>query len=118
MLMTDQVLGRAGGVHLLRPGSGLVGRQKVRIAQTHQYPCVLGSVYPFDAQIRFPRFASWFVRALLEPGAIVILHEGRASRAGVLHVLDEVLRDARRRGFAAVSVGSLIDETRRSDRSG
>jgi peptidoglycan/xylan/chitin deacetylase (PgdA/CDA1 family) len=103
---------------LLRPGSGLVDRQKVRIARRHRYLCVLGSVYPFDAQLRFPGFASAFVRALLQPGAIVILHEGRASRAGVLQVLDEVLADARRRGFAAVSAGSLIElRDRNSDRN-
>jgi peptidoglycan/xylan/chitin deacetylase (PgdA/CDA1 family) len=110
MLMTWQVLGEVGNVYLLRPGSGLVGRQKVRIAERHHHLCVLGSVYPFDAQIRCSRFASLVVRALLEPGAIVILHEVRASRSGVLDVLDEVLHDARRRGLTPVSVGRLLEQ--------
>jgi peptidoglycan/xylan/chitin deacetylase (PgdA/CDA1 family) len=109
ILITEKTLARGGSVRLLRPGSGLVNREKVRIAERHGYRCVLGSVFPLDAQTMFPRFTSLFVRVLLQPGAIVILHEGHPSRKNVIGVLDEVLSDARRRGLSAVSAGGLID---------
>ena len=108
VVMTQRTLDNAQTTWLLRPGSGFVSRHKIRIAERHGYRCLLGSVYAFDAQIRSVRWIGWFVRTLLKPGAIVILHEGKASRRHVLPVLNAVLSEAQRRGLSAVTAGQLI----------
>jgi peptidoglycan/xylan/chitin deacetylase (PgdA/CDA1 family) len=108
VLLTERTLGELGPTRLLRPGSGFVGRRKVRLAERHGYRCVLGSVHPFDAQVRSPRWMADVVRALLRPGVIVILHEGSPSRTHVLAALDDILSDARRRGCSIVPAGELL----------
>jgi peptidoglycan/xylan/chitin deacetylase (PgdA/CDA1 family) len=108
LLRTDAVLRTHDAPRLFRPGSGLISRDKTAIAKRHGYRCVLGSVYPFDAQFLSPRWTPRIVRRLLQPGDIVILHEGRPTRRPVLGVLDHVLSDARRRGFRAVTAGELL----------
>lgn len=113
LLSTGEALAAAGAgaVHLMRPGSGLVSRRKVRIAAAHGYRCVLGSVYPFDPQVPLSSWMSWCVRRALHPGAIVILHEGNSSRKAVLGVLDEVLADAAGRGFRSLTASHLLAAT-------
>ena len=68
------------------------------------------SLSPLDAQTRFPRFACWLIRTLLQPGAIVVLHEGDPSRNTVVRVLGGLLR-AQRRKLSVVTAGSLIDRS-------
>jgi peptidoglycan/xylan/chitin deacetylase (PgdA/CDA1 family) len=109
VLRTERVLG-PDVTRLLRPGSGPIGREKAGIASRSGYRCVLGSVYPFDAQLRSGRWMSWLVRTVLRPGDIVVLHEGEASRVGVVPVLAEILSAANRRRLAAVSVGALLEQ--------
>lgn len=107
ILMTRRTLDHVRPTRLLRPGSGFVSRRKIRLAEQHAYHCLLGSVYPFDAQVRHVRLISWLVRSLLQPGAIVILHEGTPSRQRVLPVLNDVLAEAQRRGLSAVTATEL-----------
>jgi peptidoglycan/xylan/chitin deacetylase (PgdA/CDA1 family) len=94
---------------LLRPGSGLISRRKVRIAARHGYRCVLGSAYVFDAHVRSRRWLSRLLRPLIRRGVIVVLHEGRPSRRRVLGVVDDLLREADARGLTAAPVGRLLE---------
>jgi peptidoglycan/xylan/chitin deacetylase (PgdA/CDA1 family) len=105
---TAATLGQPGAIRLLRPGSGLVGRRKTQLAERRGYRCVLGSVYPLDAHFPSSRFLSRLALHLLEPGAIVILHEGTPARQHVLRLLDDVLAEARQRGLTALPVGELL----------
>jgi peptidoglycan/xylan/chitin deacetylase (PgdA/CDA1 family) len=104
LVRTHDVLSGFGPLHLMRPGSGFVGRGKVRIAAKHGYRTVLGSVYPFDPQLRSSRWMSWCVRTFVHPGAFVILHE----RDRVVAVLEEVLSNAAGRGFDVVTASALM----------
>jgi hypothetical protein len=70
---------------------------------------VLGSVYPLDGNIQWPRCARWYVLRRARPGAVVVLHEGRPDRAGVVGVLDGVLPELHRRGYAVTTVSGLLD---------
>lgn len=109
LLKTHEVLTGLGACcRLMRPGSGFVGPAKVRIAGRHGYRCVLGSVYGFDPQVPSSLWTSWCVRRFLHPGAVVILHEGEASRQYVLPVLEALLDDARRRGLRAGTASQLL----------
>ncbi len=109
LLKTHEVLTGLGACcRLMRPGSGLVGPAKVRIAGRHGYRCVLGSVYGFDPQVPSSLWTSWCVRRFLHPGAVVILHEGQASRQYVLPVLEALLDDGRRRGLRTRTASQLL----------
>ena len=109
LVKTHEVLAGLGArCRLMRPGSGLVGPARVRIAGRHGYRCILGSVYGFDPQFPSELWTAWCVRRLLHPGAVVILHEGKASRRYVLPVLDALLGDARGRGLRALTASQLL----------
>ncbi len=109
LVKTHEVLTGLGACcRLMRPGSGFVDPAKVRIAGRHGYRVVLGSVYGFDPQIPSAAWTSWCVRSFLHPGAVVILHEGEASRRYVLPVLEALLDDGRRRGLRVRTVSQLL----------
>jgi peptidoglycan-N-acetylglucosamine deacetylase len=108
LLRTGQALSPIASACLFRPGSGFVSRAKVRIAQRHGYRCVLGSLYPYDAQLRSARWITWRLRTGTHPGAIVILHEGHPSRDRVVSVLESALPELRRRGYRVVTASQLL----------
>jgi peptidoglycan-N-acetylglucosamine deacetylase len=108
LVRTDAALAGLPRAPLLRPGSGYVGRRLTAIAERRGFRCVLGSVYPHDPVIRSRRFAARYVLRRSRPGAIIVLHEGDASRAWVVDVLEEVLPELRRRGLRVTSIGRLI----------
>jgi peptidoglycan-N-acetylglucosamine deacetylase len=101
------VLVRFGPVRLLRPGSGWITPRVLRAAERHGYRCVLGSVYPHDAHVRWPRYLVWDVLRRVRPGTIVILHEGSPGRAQVARVVDTVLPVLRSRGYEVLTVSEL-----------
>jgi peptidoglycan/xylan/chitin deacetylase (PgdA/CDA1 family) len=108
LLRTHAVLAPHASPRLFRPGSGWIGREKVAAARRHGYSCVLGSLYPYDAQVPL---SSLTVRDLVRrarPGAILALHEGTADRARIVRRLDGLLAGLARRGYAVVSVSELV----------
>jgi peptidoglycan-N-acetylglucosamine deacetylase len=106
---THAALAPFGPVALFRPGSGWVTPRVLRAAARHGYRCVLGSVYPHDPHIRRRRYVVWDVLRRARPGAIVILHEGRADRAGVARALDEILSALGRHGYEVTTVTALLE---------
>jgi peptidoglycan/xylan/chitin deacetylase (PgdA/CDA1 family) len=93
-----------------RPGSGWIGPRKTAIARRHGYRCVLGSIYPYDAQVTLrPRVVADVARRA-RPGAIIVLHEGRPDRAGVVAAVDDLLRRLHARGYEAVAVRELCTD--------
>jgi peptidoglycan-N-acetylglucosamine deacetylase len=109
---THAALARFGPVVLFRPGSGWVTRRVLRAATRRGYRCVLGLVYPHDAQLGWRRYGVWDVLRRVRPGAIVIVHEGRPERAGVARALDEILPALTRRGYEVTTVSTLLGDGR------
>ncbi len=105
---TGRVLEPVAPVALFRPGSGWVTRSVLTTAERAGLRCVLGSVYSHDPHIRIPAYTAWDVRRRVRPGAIVVLHEGRPDRYGVLDVLEAVLPHLRRAGFRVTTVSDLL----------
>lgn len=105
---TAGVLERFCGPRLFRPGSGWAPRRVRSVAEGLGYRCVLGSVYPQDGAIQWPRYARWDVLRRVRPGAIVVLHEGRPDRAGIVDVLEGVLGELRGRGYTVTTVSDLL----------
>jgi peptidoglycan-N-acetylglucosamine deacetylase len=104
----DALLREIGGGRLYRPGSGWFDRRMVEEVGRRGYRTILGSVYPFDAQLPFPRFAGWFIRWQTSPGAILVLHDGPDRGARTAEVLRRVLPELRRQGFEVVPASELL----------
>lgn len=104
----DRLLDDLGGARLFRPGAGWYDARMVRVAEERGYRTVLGSVYPFDTVIAAPGVLSWYVLRSTVPGSILILHDGPERGLRTAEVLRTVLPELKRRGYAVVSVSSLL----------
>jgi peptidoglycan/xylan/chitin deacetylase (PgdA/CDA1 family) len=104
----DFILREYGGSRLFRPASGWYNERIVHEATRKGYRVVLGSVYPFDAQIANPSLTAWYVLEHTEPGSIVILHEGPERGPRTAEVLRRVLPELHSRGLQVVSVSELL----------
>lgn len=80
----------------------------LRISRRHGYRVVLGSVAPRDLAVRRLERELRFVLRRLQPGAIVVLHEGEDSRAPVVALTDLLLLELAKRGYRAVTVSQLL----------
>jgi peptidoglycan/xylan/chitin deacetylase (PgdA/CDA1 family) len=103
----DAILDDLGGSTVFRPGSGWYNDRIVEAAARQGYRTVLGSVYPFDAQIPLPALSTWYMRQLIGPGSILILHDGPERGPRTADVLRELLPDLRARGIRVVPVSAL-----------
>ena len=105
----DGILSEFGGSRVFRPGSGWYDDELVEYVRDSGYRTILGSVYPFDAQLPWPGLLSWYVLETVEPGAIVVLHDGPERGLRTARVLRVVLPELQRRGYRVVPVSELLD---------
>lgn len=103
----DDILDDFGGSDVFRPASGWYDDRMVEDAARLGYRTVLGSVYPFDAQVPFPKVSTWYMRQLTSPGSILILHDGPERGPRTAEVLRALLPELRARGIRVVPVGEL-----------
>jgi len=103
----DEILADFGGSDVFRPASGWYNDRMVDDAARLGYRTVLGSVYAFDAQVPSAKWARWYMRQLVGPGSILILHDGPERGARTADVLRALLPELRARGFRVVPVSSL-----------
>lgn len=103
----DEILDGLGGSTVFRPGSGWYDERMVEIAARRGYRTVLGSAYAFDAQIPLPALSAWYLRQLVGPGSILILHDGPARGPRTVEVLRTLLPELRARGIRIVPVSEL-----------
>lgn len=104
----DRRLDALGGTRLFRPGSGWYDDRMLSVAADRGYRTILGSVYPFDAQISSDGFASWYVLQNVVPGSIIVLHDGVDRGRRTAEVLRSVLPTLRQQGYRIVSVSELL----------
>ena len=107
LLRAHRELAPWGRVIWARPASGWYSQAMVGVMQRHNYRCVLGSVYPFDAAIPSVAWATRYVVRNARPGAIVVLHDGGSRGRRTALVLAKVLPELRRRGYQVVSLSEL-----------
>jgi peptidoglycan-N-acetylglucosamine deacetylase len=105
----DGILRGLGGSDLFRPASGWYDDRMVEDAARLGYRTVLGSVYPFDAQVPFPQVSTWYMRQLIGPGSIMVLHDGPERGPRTAEVLRALLPELRARGMRVVSVSKLLE---------
>jgi len=100
-------LSRFGPVRWLRPGSAFYNTRMLGAIQRAGYRCALGSVYPYDPQLRSPAIASAYILANVQPGAVVILHERDARGPRTVATLKRVLPTLRSQGYRIVTLSEL-----------
>jgi len=94
--------------HWFRPGSGWYNRRMLKQAATLGYRCVLGSIYPYDAQLPYASLLSAYILNNVFPGGIITLHDGDWERRQTLTVLQKVLPELQQRGYQVVSLSTLV----------
>jgi peptidoglycan/xylan/chitin deacetylase (PgdA/CDA1 family) len=110
----DEILDDFGGSNLFRPGSGWYDDRMIDDAAGLGYRTVLGSVYPFDAQVPSPTLSRWYMRQTVGPGSVMVLHDGPERGARTAQVLRSLLPELRARGMRVVTVSTLarLEEAR------
>lgn len=105
---TEALIGDANPARLVRPASGFLRPELRDVLLERGYRIVIGSAYTSDCT-RPPRmYMRWAFRQMLEPGRIVILHDGRRERQRTVDVLPDILEAARDAGLRAVPVSTLL----------
>jgi peptidoglycan/xylan/chitin deacetylase (PgdA/CDA1 family) len=106
---TADALQLAGpGPKLFRPPGGRIQSTKLTAVLQRGYVCVLGSAYPYDPAHPPVWYIRWLVSKNLEPGAIVILHDGIRDPTRTLDALPGILEAGEARGLRFVTVGELL----------
>ncbi|MEL6159310.1 MAG: chitin deacetylase family protein [Cyanobacteria bacterium J06623_5] len=94
----------------LRPGMGFYNPQMVRTARSHGYQLVLGSVFPYDTHVPSSRFATAFILRTIQPGDIIVLHDGETRGARTAATLERVLPVLQARGYQVTTISELFEK--------
>lgn len=112
LLETDALLRQfTTAVRWFRPGSGWYNQNMLQIISRYGYQAVLGSIYPYDAQITAVDFIVDYILRRAQPGRIIIVHDGLAERIRVVDVLRRVLPELQAQGFEFVTLSQLTNPT-------
>ncbi len=90
-----------------RPGSGWVRPVQVRDAAARGLDTVLGSLAVRDATVAGVEAELRFVLDRVQPGSVLVLHEGERNREGVVDLLDRLLPALAARGYRLVTLSQL-----------
>ncbi len=86
-----------------RPGCGFWKKSIIDYVSRLDHVPVLGTLYPFDAEIRMPCFAVSHILHHLHPGGIIILHD----RKHTLTTLRLLLPELAIRGYRVLSLSGV-----------
>jgi len=93
---------------LFRPPYGAYDDQTLRIAASRKMLTVLWSVESSDYKATDPRAMAADVLAHVEPGAIILMHDGGGNRTVTSHALPLIIRGLKQRGYKMVTVPQLL----------
>ena len=103
----DVALRQFASVRWLRPGSGWYTERMLDTMASAGYRCALGSVYPLDPHVPWPRVTAAYVLANTVPGAVIVLHEGGERGRRTIRILARVLPSLRAWGYRVVTLSEL-----------
>ena len=110
VLETQRRLAPFGASCWFRPGSAWYDEAMLEMLDRHGYRLALGSSYPLDAQLPFPKLASWWLHMDAEPGEVIVLHDGAERGPRTAAVLESLLPALARKGLAVVTLSELVDD--------
>lgn len=105
---TERLLGEHNTNRLVRPAGGLARASTRTLLNEAGYTIVLGSAYTSDPTNPPRAYMRWAFRQMLDPGRIVILHDGRRERERTVDVLPAILDEASALGLRAVTIDELL----------
>lgn len=108
ILEAHTILSKWGELRWLRPASGWHNTAMVKIARTHSYQVVLGSIFPFDTHIASTQFSSNYILFKASPGSIIVLHDNDLRGERTASTLEEVLPELSRKGYRIVTLSQLF----------
>ncbi|KAM3084035.1 hypothetical protein ACMFMG_001857 [Clarireedia jacksonii] len=88
-----------------RPGSGFFSKKMVEMVRKMGYRVVLGSIYPHDPQIHYPKINAKHVLSMARPGGIIIMHDRRSYSAAEIEL---VLGGLKKKNYKVESIGGMI----------
>lgn len=103
-----KLIGRFAEIRWFRPGSGWYNQRMLDQIRPYGYRCVVGSLYPYDAQTSSVEFVTGYILGNVQPGSIVILHDGETERRKTVTVLRRVLPLILARGYQFVTLSQLV----------
>jgi peptidoglycan/xylan/chitin deacetylase (PgdA/CDA1 family) len=109
LIEAHEALSQYSPIRWFRPGSGWYNNAMLSTLAKHDYQCVLGSVYPFDAEVPSSQFATRYILWRVKPGAIIVLHDkdGRGQRTA--ETLRTILPELKEQGFRITTLSELAD---------
>ena len=102
------VISRFGPVRWIRPGSGFYDDLMLDAIDRNGYRCALGSVYPYDGGVTLPPLAAAYILANVQPGAVIVLHDGGKRGERAIAILERVLPELRKRGYRVTTLTELV----------
>lgn len=91
----------------LRPGRGWYSAEMVAIAQRNGYRMVLGDRFPYDTHLPSPGFATAQILGQIQPGSIIVLHDGPERGQRTVATLRRLLPALQRRGYDVVTLSTM-----------
>ena len=113
LLQAEQTLSAFATPRWFRPAGGWCSATNAQTLQTYNYETVLGTVWPYDTHIHSVSVAAWQIINTVQPGAIVILHDGGKDEAmsdrgqRTVAILRTVLPALNAEGYQIVSLSEL-----------
>lgn len=107
LAIADSALEEFGEVQWVRPGSGWFNQDMLSTIEQQDQRLALGSIYPFDATIPSPWFASEFILWRVRPGAVIVLHDHRGRGERTVSTLRRALPELHGRGYSVVTLSEL-----------
>lgn len=108
LLQAHEALSQFSSLRWFRPGSGWYNNAMLSTLEKHDYQCVLGSVYPFDAAVPSSQFASMYVMWRVKPGAIIVLHDSDGRGERTVETLGTILPELVEQGFRITTLSELV----------
>ena len=106
---TARLVETLGPVRWYRPSVGFYTPSIRAATEARGYRIALGSVYPNDPWIPWTAWLSQTLLRDVEPGDVIVLHDGLGRRTRAPAVLDRVLPELARRGYRVVTLSELVD---------
>ena len=108
LLQVDPWMDKTARWRWLRPGSGWFSPDMVQLVADHGYRLCLGTIFPHDDRIHDAERLAATVLERVQPGDVIILHDGADERAVLGETLGLVMAGLAERGLRAVTVSELV----------
>jgi len=99
----------------MRPPMGWINDKVLRVSHQQGYEPVIGSIHPQDSRQPGLPVIMRRLRRRLEPGAIIILHDGGwrmgASRQQTLQAVDALTDEMLKEGYTFPTLSNLVDQS-------